>query len=124
MKCIFFSVGECRSMIRKLAITIPEDMEEIDMHFAEQVWAKKAKEEGILIGEERGEQRGILIGEERGIKLGEERGKAEERQKNIGVAIDMCNSLGVPREAIVIQLVNRYKLTHDEAMALVDQRLS
>ena len=24
-------------MIRKLAITIPEDMEEIDMHFAEQV---------------------------------------------------------------------------------------
>ena len=111
-------------MIRKLAITIPEDMEEIDMHFAEQVWAKKAKEEGILIGEERGEQRGILIGEERGIKLGEERGKAEERQKNIGVAIDMCNSLGVPREAIVIQLVNRYKLTRDEAMALVDQRLS
>ena len=99
-------------MIRKLAITIPEDMEEIDMHFAEQVWAKKAKEEGILIGEERG------------IKLGEERGKAEERQKNIGVAIDMCNSLGVPREAIVIQLVNRYKLTRDEAMALVDQRLS
>ena len=102
------------------------------MHFAEQVWAKKAKEEGILIGEERGEQRGILIGEERGIKLGEERGiklgeergKAEERQKNIGVAIDMCNSLGVPREAIVIQLVNRYKLTRDEAMALVDQRLS
>ena len=113
---------------RKLAITIPEDKEEIDMHFAEQVWAKKAKEEGILIGEERGiklgEERGIKLGEERGIKLGEERGKAEERQKNIGVAIDMCNSLGVPREAIVIQLVNRYKLTHDEAMALVDQRLS
>ena len=107
-------------MIRKLAITIPEDMEEIDMHFAEQVWAKKAKEEGILIGEERG----IKLGEERGLKLGEERGKAEERQKNIGVAIDMCNSLGVPREAIVIQLVNRYKLTRDEAMALVDQRLS
>ena len=32
------------------AITMPEDKEEIDMHYAEQVWAKKAKEEGILIG--------------------------------------------------------------------------
>ena len=42
-------------------------MEEIDMHHAEQVWANKAKEEGILIGEERG--------------------KTEERQKNIGTAI-------------------------------------
>ena len=29
---------------RKLAITIPEDMEEIDMHYAEQVWKKEAEE--------------------------------------------------------------------------------
>ena len=86
------------------------------MHYAEQVWAKKAQDEGILIGEERGERRGILIGEERG--------KAEERKKNIGVAIDMCNSLGIPREAIVIQLVKRYKLSRDEAVALVEKRLS
>ena len=98
------------------------------MHYAEQVWAKKAQDEGILIGEERGERRGILIGEERGeqrgILIGEERGKAEERKKNIGVAIDMCNSLGIPQEAIVIQLVKRYKLSHDEAVALVEKRLS
>ena len=117
---------------RKLAITIPEDVEEIDMHYAEQVWAKKAKEEGILIGEERGiklgeergEQRGIKLGEERGIKLGEERGKAEERQKNIGTAIDMCYSLGVPKDVIANQLVKRFQLSHEEAVALVDKRLS
>jgi hypothetical protein len=29
---------------RKLAITIPEDVEEIDMHYAEQVWKKEAEE--------------------------------------------------------------------------------
>ncbi len=29
-----------------------------------------------LLGEERGEERGIKLGEERGIKLGEERGEA------------------------------------------------
>ena len=82
------------------------------MHYAEQVWANKAKAEGILIGEERG------------IKLGEERGKAEERQKNIGNAIDMCISFGVSREAIVNQLVKCFNLPCDEAMALVDKRLS
>ncbi|MCR5380106.1 MAG: hypothetical protein K6G44_03895 [Lentisphaeria bacterium] len=89
---------------RKLAITIPEDVEEIDMHYAEQVWAKKAKEEGILIGEERG--------------------KTEERQKNIGTAIDMCYSLGVPKDVIANQLVKRFQLSHEEAVALVDKRLS
>ena len=30
---------------RKLAVTIPEDVEVIDMHYAEQVWAKRAKAE-------------------------------------------------------------------------------
>ena len=121
---------------RKLAITIPEEEEEIDMHYAEQVWAKKAKEEGILIGEERGirlgeergirlgEERGIRLGEERGIRLGEERGKAEERQKNIRNVIDMCNSLGVPREAIINQLVKCFNLSCDEAVVLVDKKLS
>ena len=103
-------------------------MEEIDMHYAEQVWANKAKEEGILIGEERGirlgEERGIRLGEERGIRLGKERGKAEERQKNIRNVIDMCNSLGLPREAIVNQLVKCFNLSCDEAVALVDKRLS
>ncbi len=99
-------------------------MDEIDMHYAEQVWAKKAKEEGILIGEERGEQRGIRLGEERGIKLGEERGKTEERQKNIETAIDMCISLGVSREAIVNQLAKCFNLPFEEALALVNKRLS
>ena len=90
------------------------------MHHAEQVWANKAKEEGILIGEERG----IKLGEERGFKLGEERGKAEERQKNIGIFIDGCHDFGATAEAIVTQLMKHYQLSHDEAMALVDKRLS
>ena len=64
------------------------------------------------------------MGEERGIKLGEERGKAEERQKNIGTAIDMCYSLGVSRNVIANQLEKRFQLSHDEAMALVVKRLS
>ena len=42
------------------------------------------KEEGIKIGEERGEARGVKIGEARGVKIGEERGEA--RGKNIGIA--------------------------------------
>ena len=74
------------------------------MHYAEQVWAKKAKEEGILIGEERG--------------------KMEECQKNIGTAIDMCYSLGVSKDVIANQLVKRFQLSHEEAVALVDKRLS
>ena len=129
---------------RKLAITIPEDTEEIDMHYAEQVWAKRAKEEGILIGEERGiklgeergiklgeergiklgEERGIKLGEERGIKLGEERGKANERKNNISIFIDGCRDFGATAEAIVNQLVKRFQLSHEEALALVDKRLS
>ena len=100
------------NIYRKLAITIPEGTEEIDMHYAEQVWAKRAKEEGILIGEERG------------IKLGEERGKADERKNNIGIFIDGCRDFGATAEAIVIQLVKRFQLSHEEAVALVDKRLS
>ncbi|MBF0174044.1 MAG: Rpn family recombination-promoting nuclease/putative transposase [Magnetococcales bacterium] len=37
-----------------------------------------AREEGILIGERRGEQRGIQIGEQRGIQIGEQKGRQEE----------------------------------------------
>ena len=95
-----FPIQLCRS----LYITIPEDKEEIDMHYAEQVWANKAKEEGILIGEERR--------------------KAEERQKNIGTAIDMCYSLDVSRDVIANQMEKRFQLSHEEAMALVDKRIS
>ncbi len=40
---------------RKLAVTIPEDVEVIDMHYAEQVWAKRAK------AEERQNNIGIFI---------------------------------------------------------------
>ena len=95
---------------RKLAITIPEDMEEIDMHYAEQVWANKAKAEGILIGEERG------------IKLGEERGKADERKNNIGIFIDGCRSFGIKPEAIATKLVELYKLSYNDAMSLIKSR--
>ena len=103
---------------RKLAITIPEDKEEIDMHYAEQVWANKAKAEGILIGEERG----IKLGEERGIKLGEERGKADERKNNIGIFIDGCRSFGIKPEAIASKLVELYKLSYNDAMSLIKSR--
>ena len=90
---------------------LPENRQN-NRHSRGTIWAKQAKEEGILIGEERG------------IKLGEERGKAEERQKNIRNVIDMCNSLGVPREAIVNQLVKCFNLSCDEAVVLVDKKLS
>ena len=93
---------------RKLAITIPEDTEEIDMHYAEQVWANKAKAEGINIGEERG----IKLGEERGIKLGEE----EERRKGIGNLIKGLREVGVSSEKIVSQLIRLYHLSRNEAL--------
>ena len=79
---------------RKLAITIPEDMEEIDMHYAEQVWAKRAKQSGM----------------------------AEERQKNIGIFIDGCRSFGITEEAIIAKLVELYKLSHKAAREQVNSR--
>ena len=39
-----FIGGECLQVHWELAITIPEDEEEIDMHYAEQVWKKEAEE--------------------------------------------------------------------------------
>ena len=81
---------------RKLAITIPEDVEEIDMHYAEQVWAKRA----------------------------EKRGEANERQKNIGIVIDLCHNFGWAEEAIAAKLVELYKLSRKEAIAQVKSRLS
>ena len=81
---------------RKLAITIPEDVEVIDMHYAEQVWAKRAKQSGM----------------------------AEERQKNIGTTIDICRRLGASQEAIVIQLMSGFNLSRDEAVSFVNQRFA
>ena len=77
---------------RKLAITIPEDVEVIDMHYAEQVWAKRAK--------------------------------AEERQNNIGIVIDLCHNFGWAEEVIAAKLVELYKLSRKEAIAQVKVRLS
>ena len=81
---------------RKLAITIPEDVEVIDMHYAEQVWAKRAKQSGM----------------------------AEERQKNIGTTIDICRRLGASQEAIVIQLMSGFNLSRDEAVLFVNQKFA
>ncbi len=66
------------------------------MHYAEQVWAKRAKQSGM----------------------------AEERQKNIGIFIDGCRSFGGTEEAIVAKLVELYKLSRKEAIAQVKARLS
>ena len=109
---------------RKLAVTMPEDKEEIDMHYAEQAWGKKAQQQGIMIGKEEGikigQERGIKLGEERGIKLGEER----ERQNNIGIFIDGCRDLGATDEMIAMQLVKRFKLSREDAAMLVNKRFS
>ena len=86
------------------------------MHYAEQVWRQRSEERGIKIGEERG----IKLGE----ALGEERGKENERHRSIGTAIDMCRSLGIPREAIINQLVEHYQLSREDAVSRVDERLS
>ena len=74
------------------------------------------EERGIMIGEERG----IMIGEERGIMIGEKR----ERQSNIGIFIDGCRDFGATADAIVMQLVKRFKLSLEEATVLVNKRLS
>ena len=66
------------------------------MHAAEQVWAKRA----------------------------EKRGETNERHKNIGIAIDMCRSLGCTDEVIATKLVEMYKLSHKEAIVQVKARLS
>ena len=66
------------------------------MHYAEQVWAKRA----------------------------EKRGETNERQKNIGIAIDMCRSFGATEEAIVIQLMNRFKLSPEETKDLVHKKFA
>ena len=66
------------------------------MHYAEQVWAKRAKQSG----------------------------KEEERQKCIGLTIDMGRNFGGSEEAIAAKLVELYKLSHKDAIAQVKARLS
>lgn len=51
---------------RKLAVTIPVDVEEIDMHYAEQVWAKRAEEK------ERNKNIGLFIDGFRSVGITEE----------------------------------------------------
>ena len=79
---------------RKLAITIPEDVEVIDMHYAEQVWAKRA----------------------------EKRGETNERQKNIGIFIDCFRSLGHSEETIATKLSELFKISYKEAITLIQER--
>ena len=62
------------------------------MHYAEQVWAKRAK--------------------------------AEERQNNIGIVIDLCHNFGWEEEVIAAKLVELYKLSRKEAITQVKTRLS
>ena len=52
--------------------------------------------EGMLIGEKRGEERGITIGEKRGITIGEERG---EKKAKKATAISLAE-MGLPVEQI------------------------
>ena len=66
------------------------------MHYAEQVWAKRAKQSG----------------------------KVEERQNSIGLFIDGCRSFGITEEAIIAKLVELYKLSRKEAITQVKTRLS
>ena len=69
------------------------------MHYAQQVWIRDAKEDGIA------------------------EGRKEERQKGIGLFIDGCRGLGVASEAIVAKLMELYHLSSDEARAMVMSRL-
>ncbi|MCR4572743.1 MAG: hypothetical protein K5787_03160 [Lentisphaeria bacterium] len=133
LKAFLEACAKCRRVSRKainvinaytkLAITIPENEEVVDMHYAEQVWQQQSEERGIKIGEERGikigEERGIKIGEERGIKIGEERGEEKERRKSIRFFIQGCRNLGIDKEDIAKQLMDMYQLSHDDAMEKV-----
>ena len=76
------------------------------MHYAEQEWQRKALKKGINIGREEG----IAIGRQEGIY--------------IGIFIDGCRDFGATAEAIVNQLVKRFKLSQEKAAMLVAKRLS
>ena len=52
------------------------------------------------------------------------RAKAEERQKCIGIFIDMCRSLGYTDEVIATKLVELYKLSRKDAITQIKARLS
>ena len=66
------------------------------MHYAEQEWQRKAVKRDINIG----------------------------REEGIGIFIDGCRDFGATAEAIVNQLVKRFKLSQEEAAMLVAKRLS
>jgi hypothetical protein len=67
------------------------------------VAGEEAREEGIGIGEVRGEQRGIKIGEERGEERGLKRGREEERKESRAWFLDMLKQ-GLSVEEIERQL--------------------
>ncbi len=86
------------------------------------------KEEGIKIGEERGEARGVKIGEERGVKIGEERGEA--RGKNIGIAQTVQKYIWnrwkehVTKVQILKDLESYFELDEKEAKRYMDEALA
>jgi predicted transposase YdaD len=62
-----------------------------------------ARREGIAIGEQRGEQRGITIGEQRGITIGEQRGIAKivVSLRNTGLPVeDIAKHTQLPMEQV------------------------
>ena len=68
--------------------------------------------EGIRIGEERGERRGIAIGEERGIAIGEERG--------IAIGEERGEKRGAERGEAKGRLLNMLELVEDGLISLTD----
>ena len=75
-------------------------------------WISDAREEGIAIGEERGEKRGIAIGEERGekrgIAIGQERGIA------IGVETTLLVIDALKAQIPIDEIAAKYSLPHEQ----------
>ncbi|GGA36937.1 hypothetical protein [Okeania sp. KiyG1] len=55
----------------------------------ESPWYQQILQEGVTIGEQRGEQRGIEIGQQRGIEVGQQRGIEIGQQRGILSGIEL-----------------------------------
>ena len=98
---------------REVLDFLQEQKEGIMVGAFERVFHKEltaAKNDGITIGEERGEKRGITIGEKRGITIGEKRGEARGIIK--GFAALIRDGILTLRDA-----ASRANMTEDEFSA-------
>lgn len=107
------------SQVRKIKKTWETVGGKIDMRSA----LDEIYEDGVAIGEKRGEKRGITIGEKRGITIGEKRGITIGEKRGITIGkeygissmLELLQELGYCEDDAKFHLENKFQLSGQEA---------